>query len=202
MKISPQLAASSLLGALAYLGLAIWGLGGFAAFFGHPQLTLIALATLLMVVASLSSEVNLSSGVREDQGNRWVLPVFGVIGLLSGFVPAYSDRMDFCTFGGEGLRWLGAGAAVGGADPDPADRADSCRGSLAAQPFRPGVQRLLRPQLAPAARGLLRFCKKNQTPLATVMHRSSTHLSPRAKDARQGTGAFYPLTLAGGFLQY
>lgn len=108
MRISPQLAASSLLGALAYLGLAIWGLGGFAAFFGHPQLTLIALATLLMVVASLSSEVNLSSGVQEDQGNRWVLPVFGVIGLLSGLVPAYSDRMDFCTFGGEGLRWFGA----------------------------------------------------------------------------------------------
>lgn len=108
MKISLRLAVSSILGALAYLGLAIWGMGGFSAFFGHPQLTLIAIATLLMVVAALYSEVNLSSGEQEDQGNRWVLPVFGVIGLLSGFVPAYSDRIDFCTFGGEGLRWLGA----------------------------------------------------------------------------------------------
>ncbi|AAY91747.1 isoprenylcysteine carboxylmethyltransferase family protein [Pseudomonas protegens] len=108
MKISLRLAVSSILGAIAYLGLAIWGMGGFSAFFGHPQLTLIAIATLLMVVAALYSEVNLSSGEQEDQGNRWVLPVFGVIGLLSGFVPAYSDRIDFCTFGGEGLRWLGA----------------------------------------------------------------------------------------------
>nr|BFD41355.1 hypothetical protein FFPRI1PSEUD_28540 [Pseudomonas sp. FFPRI_1] len=108
MKISPQLAVSSLLGALAYLGLAIYGSGGFARFFSHPPLTLIALATLLMVVASLYSEVNLSSGEQEDQGNRWVLPVFGVIGLLSGFLPAYSDRVEFWTFGAEGLRWLGA----------------------------------------------------------------------------------------------
>lgn len=52
MKISPHLAVSSLLGALAYQGLAIRGMGR--------------------------------------------------------FVPAYSDRMDFCTFGGEGLRWIGA----------------------------------------------------------------------------------------------
>ncbi|ROL76204.1 isoprenylcysteine carboxyl methyltransferase [Pseudomonas protegens] len=108
MNISPRLAVSSVLGALAYLGLAIWGLGGFTAFFAHPPLNLIVIVTLLMVVASLYSEVNLSSGVQEDQGNRWVLAAFAVIGLLSGFVPAYSDRIDFWTFGGEGLRWLGA----------------------------------------------------------------------------------------------
>ncbi|UCZ87722.1 isoprenylcysteine carboxylmethyltransferase family protein [Pseudomonas sp. L5B5] len=108
MNISPRLAVSSLLGALAYLGLAIWGRGGFAAFFGHPALILVALATLLMVVASLYTQVNLSSGDQEDRGNRWVLPVFGVIGLASGFLPAYCDRLDVWTFGGEGLRWLGA----------------------------------------------------------------------------------------------
>ncbi|WP_409301636.1 methyltransferase family protein [Pseudomonas sp. KCJK8993] len=108
MQISPRLALSSLLGALAYLSLAIWGMGGFAAFFGHPQLTLITLATLLMVVASLYSEVNLSSGEQEDRDNRWVLPVFGLIGLASSFLPAYCDRLELWTFGGEALRWLGA----------------------------------------------------------------------------------------------
>jgi protein-S-isoprenylcysteine O-methyltransferase Ste14 len=56
----------------------------------------------------LFSEVNLSSGEQEDRGNRWVLPAFGVIGLLSGYLPAYTDRVDFWTFGGEGVRWLGA----------------------------------------------------------------------------------------------
>jgi len=37
-----------------------------------------------------------------------VLVVFGVIGLLAGFLPAYTDRIDFWTFGGDGLRWFGA----------------------------------------------------------------------------------------------
>ncbi|MEJ8864585.1 isoprenylcysteine carboxylmethyltransferase family protein [Pseudomonas jessenii] len=108
MKISARLAFFAVVSTLAYLGLAIWGIGGFAAYFSHGSLLVIALATLIMAVASLFTEVNLSSGEREDRANRWVLPAFGVIGLLSGFLPAYTDRIDFWTFGGEGVRWLGA----------------------------------------------------------------------------------------------
>ena len=108
MKISPKLAFFAIVGTLAYLGLAVWGMGGFAAYFAHASLVVIALATLVMTVASLFTEVNLSSGEREDRANRWVLPAFGVIGLLSGFLPAYTDRIDFWAFGGEGLRWIGA----------------------------------------------------------------------------------------------
>ena len=108
MKISPQLAIFAIVGTLAYLGLAVWGMGGFAAYFAHAPLVVIALATLVMTVASLFTEGNLSSGEREDRANRWVIPAFGVIGLLSGFLPAYTDRIDFWTFGGEGLRWFGA----------------------------------------------------------------------------------------------
>ncbi|EJM12955.1 hypothetical protein-S-isoprenylcysteine methyltransferase [Pseudomonas sp. GM21] len=108
MKISPGLAIFAIVGTLAYLGLAVWGMGGFAAYFAHASLVAVALATLVMTVASLFTEVNLSSGEREDRANRWVLPAFGVIGLLSGFLPAYTDRIDFWTFGGEGLRWIGA----------------------------------------------------------------------------------------------
>lgn len=83
-------------------------MGGFAAFFTHAPLVVVVIATLVMVVASLFTEVNLSSGEREDRTNRWVLPAFGVIGLLSGFLPAYTDRIDVWTFGGEDVRWLGA----------------------------------------------------------------------------------------------
>ncbi|RON08072.1 isoprenylcysteine carboxyl methyltransferase [Pseudomonas brassicacearum] len=108
MKISLKLAAFSIAATLFYLGLAILGLGGFAAFFSHPALVVIVLATLVMTGLALLTEGNLSSGVREDRANRWVLPVFGVIGLLSAFVPAYTDRVDFWTFGGEGMRWVGA----------------------------------------------------------------------------------------------
>ncbi|WP_223504245.1 methyltransferase family protein [Pseudomonas sp. BF-R-24] len=108
MKISARLAFFAVVSTLAYLGLAIWGIGGFAAYFSHGSLLVIALATLVMAVVSLFSEVNLSSGEREDRANRWVLPAFGVIGVLSGFLPAYTDRIDFWTFGSEGVRWFGA----------------------------------------------------------------------------------------------
>ncbi|KOX99625.1 methyltransferase family protein [Pseudomonas nunensis] len=108
MNISPKLAFFAVVSTLAYLGLAVWGLGGFAAFFSHGSLVVVALATMVMAIASLFTEVNLSSGEREDRANRWVLPVFGVIGLLSGYLPAYTDRIYFWTFGGEGVRWLGA----------------------------------------------------------------------------------------------
>ncbi|WP_223543462.1 methyltransferase family protein [Pseudomonas sp. GL-B-12] len=108
MKISAKLAFFAVVSTLAYLALAIWGLGGFTAYFSHGSLVVIALATLIMAVVSLFTEVNLSSGEREDRANRWVIPAFGVIGLLSGFLPAYTDRIDFWTFGGEGVRWLGA----------------------------------------------------------------------------------------------
>jgi len=92
---------------LAYLGLAVLGMGGFAAFFSHPALTVIAVATIAMTVIALFTEGNLSSGVREDRANRWVLPVIGVIGLLGGYLPAYADRHDIWTFDGETLRWFG-----------------------------------------------------------------------------------------------
>ena len=108
MNISPKLAFFAIVSTLAYIGLAIGGLGGFFAFFSHGALVAIALATVVMAVASLFTEVNLSSGEREDRANRWVIPAFAVIGVVSGFLPAYTDRIDFWTLGGEALRWWGA----------------------------------------------------------------------------------------------
>ncbi|WP_285416079.1 isoprenylcysteine carboxylmethyltransferase family protein [Pseudomonas sp. efr-133-TYG-5] len=108
MKMSAQMTVVAVLATLAYLGLAVGGIGGVAVFFSHGALVVVALATLAMVVASLFSEVNLSSGEREDRANRWVIPAFAVIGVVSGFLPAYCDRLDVWTLGGEGVRWLGA----------------------------------------------------------------------------------------------
>lgn len=108
MNISARLAFFAIVSPLAYLGFAVWGMGSFAAFFSHSALVVVALATLVMAIAALFSEVNLSSGEREDRANRWVLPAFGVIGTVSAFLPAYTDRIDVWTFGGEGVRWLGA----------------------------------------------------------------------------------------------
>lgn len=90
-----------------YLCLAVLGWGGFAAFFSNPARVALAIVTLLLGVAALFTSGNLSSGEREDRSNRWVLAAFGVIGLLIGFLPAYTDRIEFWTMDGDTLRWIG-----------------------------------------------------------------------------------------------
>jgi protein-S-isoprenylcysteine O-methyltransferase Ste14 len=92
---------------LAYLALAVWGAGGLDAFLAHPQFVALALVTFALAFASLASEGGIRRGEREDRGNRWVLAVFTIIGLLHGYLPAYTDRIGFWTIGGDQLRWFG-----------------------------------------------------------------------------------------------
>ncbi len=101
---------------LVYLGLAILGWGGFAAFFSHPPLIAVTIVLFVLAAAGIFSGGNLSPGVQEDRSNRWVLAAFGLIGLLSAYLPAYTDRWDFWTFGGATVRWIGVVLfAAGGA---------------------------------------------------------------------------------------
>jgi protein-S-isoprenylcysteine O-methyltransferase Ste14 len=92
---------------IVYLWLAVLGAGGFATFFSHPARTILALATLVMAGTAFFSEVNLSSGEREDRSNRWILLPLLVIGLLSAFLPAYTERKEIWLLDGEMIRWLG-----------------------------------------------------------------------------------------------
>ncbi|MCA8433531.1 methyltransferase family protein [Burkholderia seminalis] len=107
MAVTPKVVVLSSVSTLVYLGLAVLGIGGFAAFFSHPQLTVVAIATLAMAVAALFTEGNLSSGERENRDNRWVLAAFAVSGFLLAYVPALTDRLEVWTFGGDTVRWLG-----------------------------------------------------------------------------------------------
>jgi len=36
-----------------------------------------------------------------------VIAALDALGLIDAWLPAYTDRVDFLTFGGEGVRWLG-----------------------------------------------------------------------------------------------
>ena len=108
---------SVVIGAGAYIVLAIVGWGGVYAFFSHPPLTA---AVIVMIVLTLAGLVapggNISPGIREDRSNRWVLSVITVIGLVNAWLPAYTDRRDFWTMDGEPLRWAGVFLlAAGGA---------------------------------------------------------------------------------------
>ena len=116
MALRPKLIVSTILGTLAYLGLAILGLGGFAALFSHPALIALTVVFFLLSAVAPFSAGNLSPGEREDRGNRWVIAAFGVISLLLGYVPAYDDRTELWTIDGDAVRWLGVVLfAAGGA---------------------------------------------------------------------------------------
>jgi protein-S-isoprenylcysteine O-methyltransferase Ste14 len=110
----PMLALASAGGVLVYLGLAIVGWGGFDAFFSNPARTALVIATAAMVIAASFSSGNLSAGEREDRTNRWVIGALGLIGLLSAWLPAYTDRKEFWTLDGDAVRWIGVVLYAGG----------------------------------------------------------------------------------------
>ena len=116
MTVTLKMATFTLVGTLAYLGLAVLGWGGLSAFFSHPALIALTVMTFLLSGAALFSGGNLSPGIREDRSNRWVIGAFALIGLLAGYLPAYTDRIGFWTLDGDAIRWLGVVLfAVGGA---------------------------------------------------------------------------------------
>jgi protein-S-isoprenylcysteine O-methyltransferase Ste14 len=103
-----------LVGTAAYFSLAVLGWGGPAAFFSHPALIALAVAVFVMAGASFFAGGNLSPGVREDRGNRWVLIAFSLLGLLSAYLPAYTDRKELWTIDGDATRWVGVALFVAG----------------------------------------------------------------------------------------
>jgi protein-S-isoprenylcysteine O-methyltransferase Ste14 len=116
MMTTPRLMLIARIGTLAYLGLAILGWEGFAAFFSHPPLIALAITLLALSAVAVFSGGNLGPGVREDRASRWVIVAFGVIALLDAYLPAYTDRKEFWTLDGDAIRWLGVVLfAAGGA---------------------------------------------------------------------------------------
>src|SRR5579871_1633197 len=112
---SLRLAALTGVSLAAFLGLDIAGAGGVARFFSHPPLTALVIVTVGLGIAALFTEGHLGSGLREDRSNRWVIAALGVLGIADAYVPPLTDRMDFLTFGGDGVRWVGVAAyAIGG----------------------------------------------------------------------------------------
>ena len=116
MTVTPRLALFNTAATVAYIGLAVLGRSGFVAFFSEPPLVALAIVTFALLGVGFFSAGNISPGEREDRSNRWVLAAFGLIGLLQGYLPAYTDRIGFWVYDGDAVRWLGVFLfAAGGA---------------------------------------------------------------------------------------
>lgn len=88
-------------------GLASAGWGGWTPFFAHPAFRALAAVTVILAALAVPSGGGLSTGEKEDRGNRWVLAAFSGIALLMAFFSSYTDRIGFWTLDGDTLRWVG-----------------------------------------------------------------------------------------------
>ncbi|WP_432258845.1 methyltransferase family protein [Cupriavidus sp. TMH.W2] len=114
MRPTPGLAFATLAGTLACLAIAIAGWGGIGPFFAHPARVMLTLVLFALSIVALFSGGNISSGMREDRGNRWVLAAFGVLGLLAAYLPPFTDRIGFWTLDRDTMRWIGVALFAGG----------------------------------------------------------------------------------------
>ncbi len=111
-----KMGSAGIVTTLLYLWLAVLGSGGFAAFFSHPARIVLVVASIMMASAAFFSDANLSSGEREDRSNRWIFIPLLMIGFLSAYLPAYTERRGWWVLDGDAVRWLGVFLyVVGGA---------------------------------------------------------------------------------------
>ena len=88
------------------------GWGGWTPLVAHPARASFIVIVVLMTIVALISPVNLSSGEREDVGNRRIFAptVTGVL-LLTWLMPCM-DRRDLWALDGDAVRYAGVGLLV------------------------------------------------------------------------------------------
>jgi protein-S-isoprenylcysteine O-methyltransferase Ste14 len=112
---SVKIIVTAIVSIVIQFGLAIVGWDGWRPFFAHPAMRALAGVTVvLMALAVPSGSSGISSGEKEDRGNRWVLGAFSVIALLMAFFSAYTDRIGFWTIDGDTTRWVGVVVCLAG----------------------------------------------------------------------------------------
>src|SRR5262249_16226047 len=84
------------------------------AFFSQPALIALTVVLFALSGAAVMAGGNISPGVREDRRNRWVVAVLALIGLVAGYLPAWTDRREFWTLDGDAVRGLGVALFAGG----------------------------------------------------------------------------------------
>ena len=109
------LIAATLVQIVVTLAASALGWGGWTALIAHPARATFVVLVVVMTGVAFVSPVNMSSGEREDVGNRRVFaPTAAGLLLLTWLMP-YMDRHDVWTLDGDGVRWAGVALlAIGG----------------------------------------------------------------------------------------
>jgi len=97
-----------MLSLVAFLAIEVWAYGDTRRFFQQPaRLGMVVATVLLALLALFSRSSGLSSGEREDRGNRWVVPTLLVLSLLLAWLPPYMDGRDLWTLHPPIIPYLG-----------------------------------------------------------------------------------------------
>lgn len=83
MAANPKVMFLGAMTALVQFALAVLGWGGWRPFFAHPALVAPAAVTVALMIVAPFSSGNVSTGEKEDRGNRWVLAAFSLIALVN-----------------------------------------------------------------------------------------------------------------------
>src|SRR5262249_25123291 len=100
---------------VGFLGVGARGWGSWQGYLSHPaRAAAIGVVLVLTFAATALTEVNLSSGTREDVHNRWVLVPLALVSLPVCWLPPYLDRRELWVIDGDPVRYLGLVLLIGG----------------------------------------------------------------------------------------
>ncbi len=90
-----------------FLGLAALGWRGWGELLAHPARAVGCLVVVVASLAALFTDVSLRGFSRPDSRGRWLLFPFLLFTVLLAWLPAETDRRDFWTLDGDGVRYSG-----------------------------------------------------------------------------------------------
>lgn len=91
------------------------GWGDRQTFFAHPARLGLCVAAVSIALAAAASGLNLSSGRREDVGNRWIILPAVLLGFALPWLVAFTDRRDIFCIDGDAARYAGLAVFIAGA---------------------------------------------------------------------------------------
>ena len=99
---------------LLHVGLGAAGWGSLTGYLAHPARAGAVVLGLVVTAVALLSDINFSSGKREDVRNRWILLPSVAFGLSLAWLLPYLDRRGIWVIDGDAARYLGLAVLAAG----------------------------------------------------------------------------------------